>query len=176
MQKSRARVIHFHHFHFCTMHSPGNTLYHYFAQIKQLSRKCYYNITIICGISIFFTFPMMENINYKVIISFQNNSLEEQVHVILVSVWSSFQSAQAGCIFKDSAISCLICYNHSLQFSHLSKSIQIAPQRKQMLQSYNLDVCFDFQTKSGQQTSCSVKQHCQMQMDDEFLLLVCYCF
>lgn len=39
-----------------------------------------------------------------------------------------------------------------------------------MSQSYNLDVCLDFQTKSGQQTSCSVKQHYQMQIVDEFFI------
>lgn len=144
IQKLMASLIHFYHFYFCTMYSLDNKIYYYSAQIKRPSRKCHCDITIFCGISFFFTFHIMENNNYKVIIFFQNNSLEEQVHVISVSVWSSFQQTQTGCIFKDSTISCLICYNHSLEFSHLSKSIQIAPWRKQMLQSYNLDVCFDF--------------------------------
>ena len=122
----------------------GNKIYYYTAQIKRPSKS-----TIVI-LQYFVVFPFFSHCTWwKIIITkslsfFQNNSLEEQVHVISVSVWSSFQWAQTGCIFKDSTISCLICYNHSLQFSHLSKSIQIAPQRKQMLQSYNLDVCFDF--------------------------------
>lgn len=41
-----------------------------------------------------------------------------------------------------------------------------------MLQSSNLDVYFDFQTTSGEQISCSVKQHYQTKIVDEF----CYQF
>lgn len=110
----------------------------------------------------------MENNNYNVIIFFHNNTLEEQVHVISASVWSSCQQSQTACIFKDSAISCLICYNHSLQFSHLSKSIQIAPWRKQMLQSYNLDVCFDFTQNLDSKGPVLLSSIYQMWMVDEF--------